>query len=69
MRLHPSAPGRLNELTAQESQVVPLTAARSSNRRIAARLFLSPRTVGYHLHNAFRKLDVSSRTELAHQVN
>jgi DNA-binding NarL/FixJ family response regulator len=36
-----------------------------SNKEVAAKLFLSPRTVAYHLHKAYPKLGVSSRTELA----
>jgi DNA-binding CsgD family transcriptional regulator len=55
----------LDVLTAQETQVVRLAATGASNREIAARLFLSPRTVGYHLYNAFPKLGVTSRIELA----
>jgi DNA-binding NarL/FixJ family response regulator len=35
-----------------------------SNRDIAAQLFLSPRTVGYHLYKAYPKLGVSARSEL-----
>ncbi|NUR29613.1 MAG: helix-turn-helix transcriptional regulator, partial [Catenulispora sp.] len=58
----------LDKLTAQERQVVRLAAGGASNAEIAAHLFLSPRTVGYHLYNAFPKLGVSSRAELARFV-
>lgn len=54
----------LSVLTAQERQVVQLAATGASNRDIAAQLFLSPRTVGYHLYKAFPKLGISSRAEL-----
>jgi DNA-binding NarL/FixJ family response regulator len=43
---------------------VRLVAEGARNRDVAARLFLSPKTVEYHLHNTFRKLEVRSRTEL-----
>jgi DNA-binding NarL/FixJ family response regulator len=52
-------------LTPQEMQVVRLVAEGGSNKEVAAKLFLSPRTVAYHLHKAYPKLGVSSRTELA----
>ncbi|BBA95923.1 putative transcriptional regulator [Actinacidiphila reveromycinica] len=52
-------------LTPQESQIVRLAAQGLSNKDIAARLFLSPRTVGYHLYKAYPKLGVASRGELA----
>ncbi|WP_067797083.1 helix-turn-helix transcriptional regulator [Actinomadura formosensis] len=52
-------------LTPQELQVVRLAATGLSNREIGAQLFLSPRTVGYHLYKAYPKLGVTARTELA----
>lgn len=58
-------PEALRGLTPQERHVVSLAAQGSSNRDIAAQLFLSPRTVGYHLYRAFPKLGITSRTELA----
>jgi DNA-binding CsgD family transcriptional regulator len=60
-----TAAGPLARLTPQELQVVRLAAGGASNKQIGAQLFLSPRTVGYHLHNAFPKLGVTSREELA----
>ncbi|WP_199036432.1 ATP-binding protein [Glycomyces salinus] len=58
-------PDLAERLTPQELQVVRLAAEGLTNRQIGEQLFVSPRTVGYHLYNAYPKLGVSSRTELA----
>jgi DNA-binding CsgD family transcriptional regulator len=55
---------RSSVLTAQEHQIASLAAAGLTNKQIAQRLFLSPRTVGGHLYRVFPKLGVSSRAGL-----
>jgi DNA-binding CsgD family transcriptional regulator len=55
---------RLDELTAQERQVARLVAAGATNKQVAAQLFLSPRTIDFHLRNVFAKLGITSRIQL-----
>jgi DNA-binding CsgD family transcriptional regulator len=57
-------PETRDELTAQERQIAKLARAGLSNPEIGARLFLSPRTVEWHLRKVFGKLGIASRREL-----
>ena len=60
-------PSTLDQLTPQEFQVARLVATGLTNRDVAARLFLSPKTIETHLAHVFRKTGVRTRAELAHR--
>jgi DNA-binding CsgD family transcriptional regulator len=60
----PGDPDALRELTPQQRQIVRLASDGLTDREIADRLFLSPRTVGSHLYRSYPKLGIASRHQL-----
>ena len=62
------AVGGVSELTGQELQIARMLAEGRTTRQAAAALFLSPKTVEYHLRHVYTKLDIRSREELARAV-
>ena len=58
-------PSTLDDLTPQESQIARLLADGKTTREAAAAIFVSPKTVEYHLRHVYQKLDIHSREELA----
>ena len=65
-RKRTAATARNEELTAQEAQIARLAREGLSNPEIGTRLFISARTVQYHLGNIFAKLGIASRIQLSH---
>src|SRR5258708_7037679 len=63
----PGAGAATNALTPQEAQVARLACEGLSNPQISTRLFISPRTVQYHLRKVFTKVGITSRGQL-HRV-
>jgi DNA-binding CsgD family transcriptional regulator len=64
----PSPHASLTTLTPQELQVALIVAEGATNAEAASSLFISPKTVEFHLSHVYRKLGVRSRTELARRV-
>ncbi len=61
-------PSTHSQLTPQELQVALLLSAGRTTREAAATLFLSPKTIEYHLRSAYRKLGINSHDELARRI-
>ena len=57
-------PSKIDELTPQELQIALLLTTGRTTRETAAALFLSPKTVEYHLRHVYQKLGIHSRDEL-----
>ena len=65
VRAHRGPRAATPELTAAESRIAALVTEGKTNKDIAASLFLSPKTIEFHLGHIYRKLDIHSRTQLA----
>jgi DNA-binding NarL/FixJ family response regulator len=59
---------RSDELTSQQLQIATMVAEGATNESVANSLFLSPKTIEFHLGHVYRKLDISNRTQLARSL-
>jgi len=63
------SPATLSELTAQEAEVARLASEGLTNPEIGTRLFISARTVQYHLSKVFTKMNLASRSQLSRALD
>jgi DNA-binding CsgD family transcriptional regulator len=68
-RKRPGDKGLVSDLTVREAQIARLAADGLSNRKIGEQLFISHRTVGYHLGGVFAKLKVTNRVQLRNALD
>jgi DNA-binding CsgD family transcriptional regulator len=68
-RLARRDPTAAEQLTPQELQIALTVARGATNREAGTALFLSPKTIEFHLGRVYRKLGIRSRTELAHTLH
>jgi DNA-binding NarL/FixJ family response regulator len=68
-RLRRYDPTTDDELTPQELQIALLVAAGKTNREVGAHLFLSPKTIEWHLGHVYGKLGIRSRMELGRALD
>jgi len=61
-------PAAREQLTPQELQIARLVAEGKTNREVAATLFVTPKTVEFHLTRVYRKLEIHSRSELVRRM-
>jgi DNA-binding CsgD family transcriptional regulator len=64
-RVSARGPTRSEQLTPHELRIAILAAEGKTNREIAVQLFLSPKTIEWHLGHVYRKLGIRSRSKLA----
>jgi DNA-binding CsgD family transcriptional regulator len=67
-KVRPREEGSLRSLTPRELQLALMVGRGATNKEASAALFISPKTIEAHLHRIYVKLELRSRTELAHQL-